>query len=75
MGEKRHIVVKYIGGACPVQAEGTVDGIPFYFRARGNGWSLSIGVDPIGVSCGFAVLCSKHTHAGDVHPRPQGGLK
>jgi hypothetical protein len=29
-------------GACPVQAEGFVDGFPFYFRSRGETWSLSI---------------------------------
>jgi len=32
-----------IGGNCPVQAEGIVDGRPFYFRARGDEWSLDIG--------------------------------
>ncbi len=30
------------GGMCPVQAEGTVNGLRFYFRARGTTWSLSI---------------------------------
>jgi hypothetical protein len=29
-------------GACPVQAEGFIDGFPFYFRSRGETWSLSI---------------------------------
>lgn len=32
-----------LGGTCPVQAEGTVDGHAFYFRARGSYWSMSIG--------------------------------
>lgn len=32
-----------IGGNCPVQAEGMVDGQPFYFRARGAHWSLDVG--------------------------------
>lgn len=32
-----------IGGNCPVQAEGTVDGQAFYFRARGDEWKLWIG--------------------------------
>lgn len=32
-----------IGGNCPVQAEGTIDGAPFYFRARGEHWSIEIG--------------------------------
>jgi hypothetical protein len=31
------------GGNCPVQAEGTIDGHAFYFRARGAHWSMSIG--------------------------------
>lgn len=37
------IVIDTIGGNCPVQAEGEVDGQPFYFRARGAAWSLTIG--------------------------------
>lgn len=32
-----------IGGNCPVQAEGTIDGKPFYFRARGEYWRMEIG--------------------------------
>ena len=30
------------GGYCPVQADGEVDGKLFYFRARGNSWSMHI---------------------------------
>ncbi len=41
------VVIATIGGNCPVQAEGTVNGRPFYFRARGDSWSLSIGGDPV----------------------------
>jgi len=41
------VVIDVIGGNCPVQAEGTVDGKPFYFRARGDEWSMSIGGDDI----------------------------
>ena len=37
--------IDMIGGNCPVQAEGFIDGQPFYFRARGGSWSLSIGSD------------------------------
>ena len=37
--------------AAPVQAEGTLDGHPFYFRARGDQWAFSLaeepGLDPI----------------------------
>ena len=34
--------VQSIGGNCPVQAEGTIDGKLFYFRARWNDWSVSV---------------------------------
>lgn len=37
-----------IGGNCPVQAEGTIDGMPFYFRARGEHWSFSVADTPDG---------------------------
>lgn len=53
------IVLESCGGWCPVQAQGTVDGRPFYFRAR-DGISLAIGPeggtddDAISVSCGTA---------------------
>ena len=39
---------RQIGGLCPVQAEGTIDGKPFYFRARGSAWSIGIGGEPVG---------------------------
>lgn len=42
--EEQGIVVDTIGGLCPVQAEGTVDGQRFYFRARGEHWALHIGL-------------------------------
>lgn len=42
------VVIETLGGFCPVQAEGTVDGQPFYFRARGAHWSLGIGGEPVG---------------------------
>ena len=31
-----------LGGACPVQGEGTVDGLEWYFRARGESWSFEV---------------------------------
>lgn len=37
-----------IGGNCPVQAEGTIDGMPFYFRARGEAWSFSVAASADG---------------------------
>jgi hypothetical protein len=36
------------GGQCPVQAEGKINGLPFYFRSRGVSWSLSIAATPDG---------------------------
>ena len=39
--------ISYSGGNCPVQVEGTIDNVPFYFRARGEHWSMGIGSDPI----------------------------
>ncbi|HWP43098.1 MAG TPA: hypothetical protein VNO14_07690, partial [Blastocatellia bacterium] len=42
----KHLRIDYLGGECPVQAEGTVDGKPFYFRARGRRWSFALSEDP-----------------------------
>jgi hypothetical protein len=42
------IEIRWIGGNCPVQGEGTIDGQEFYFRARGEHWSIGIGGDPVG---------------------------
>jgi hypothetical protein len=36
------VSISEISGFCPVQATGTIDGFPFYFRARGEHWSLAI---------------------------------
>jgi hypothetical protein len=41
------IRITSVDGNCPVQAEGFVGKKPFYFRARGDRWSLSIGDHPI----------------------------
>ena len=43
----REIVIACLGGNCPVQAEGTIDGKPFYFRSRGEHWSMSIGGEDV----------------------------
>jgi 8-oxo-dGTP diphosphatase len=37
------VTVDWVGGNCPVQSEGSVDGLPYYFRARGEHWSMQIG--------------------------------
>jgi hypothetical protein len=39
------IEIDWLGGNCPVQAEGRINNQPFYFRARGDEWSLRIGGD------------------------------
>lgn len=41
------IRIDTLGGNCPVQSEGEIGGVPFYFRARGEHWSMSIGGDDI----------------------------
>ena len=41
------IIIDMISGNCPVQAEGMIDGAPFYFRARGEHWSIGIGGDVV----------------------------
>jgi hypothetical protein len=35
--------IEWLGGQCPFQAEGTINGEPFYFRSRGTHWEMSIG--------------------------------
>lgn len=42
------VVVAFDGGQSPVQAHGTINGVPFYFRARYEHWSLGVGGEPIG---------------------------
>lgn len=37
------VTLDWFGGTFPVQGEGTIDGVPLYFRARGAQWSLDIG--------------------------------
>jgi len=37
--------IDQLGGNCPVQAEGEIDGHSFYFRARGARWSMEVGGD------------------------------
>lgn len=43
-----NVHIEMIGGNCPVQAEGTIAGKEFYFRARGERWSIGIGGDTVG---------------------------
>jgi hypothetical protein len=41
----KKIIIESIGGSCPVQASGTIDGKEFYFRSRGQAWSFAVAVD------------------------------
>lgn len=47
MSTNPYIRIDTFGGNCPVQAEGFVDGKPFYFRARGSRWRMGIGDEPV----------------------------
>jgi hypothetical protein len=50
------LVIGHIAGMTPVQGEGTVNGLPFYFRARGRHYSFSVAAtpdaDPVAVGFG-----------------------
>jgi hypothetical protein len=46
------IIIDYLGGNCPVQAEGTINGRRFYFRARWEHWSLEIAPEGVTGSYG-----------------------
>jgi Protein of unknown function (DUF2384) len=37
------VTIKSAGGVAPTQVEGTVDGVPFYFRSRHGDWRIEIG--------------------------------
>lgn len=62
------IVIDNLGCLCPVQGDGFINGLPFYFRARGDGWKMSIAqdpaVDPVDVHCGFAQGWTKEGQHG-----------
>lgn len=38
----RDITIDSLGGACPLQGRGTVDGLLWYYRSRHNAWSLEV---------------------------------
>jgi hypothetical protein len=42
-------IIAWLGGNCPVQAKGTVDGRFFCFRARGDGWQFHVADDKAGI--------------------------
>ena len=41
------ILYEWTCDGAPLQAEGMIDGNPFYFRSRGNYWSVGIGGEPV----------------------------
>jgi hypothetical protein len=41
------VVIDHLDGWCPVEAEGTIGGQPFYFRARGQRWTIGVGGDTV----------------------------
>lgn len=43
-----NLIIDMVCGQCPVEGEGTLNGEPFYFRARGSRWTFSVGDDPVG---------------------------
>lgn len=58
------VAIDSIGGNCPVQAEGFIDGWPFYFRARGQEWSMSIA-EPGFDACGEEVWEHREPYGDD----------
>jgi len=46
----QRLTIRELGGMCPVQGFGTVNDSEWYFRARGNSWTLD--VDDKQVLCG-----------------------
>lgn len=67
-GEGWHVELH---GACPVQGVGECDGVPFYFRARGESWRIEFGIGdgPDGELAGEAVFACW----GSYGPWPKAG--
>lgn len=51
-------IITRIYGYCPVQADGFVDGLPFYFHSRFDTWTFAIAgapdIDPVQTAIGQA---------------------
>ena len=60
-----NLIIEHIGGMCPMQAEGTIDGVPFYFRAEGHHWSFSVGENPINIALGWSEGFYRREEWGD----------
>ena len=50
------LVIDWIDGCCPVQGEGAVAGCPWFFRARGRGWTFEV-TRPAGEGVYYAGGC------------------
>lgn len=65
----------HVSGMCPVQGEGTVDGLRWYFRARGSHWEMYIAgkpdVDPL--DCMAPRLMPGHYMSEDFGTWPEAG--
>jgi hypothetical protein len=42
--------MRVVTHAIPVQIEGTIDGVPFYFHAKYDQWHFGAGQDPVQVT-------------------------
>jgi hypothetical protein len=41
--------VQVLGGLCPVQGDGLINGHRWYFRARGESWSFEVWAEGVGI--------------------------
>jgi len=53
------------GGNCPVQAEGTVGPYHWYFRARGNAWSMHVAATPGALLGPQELYCVRHPYGAE----------
>lgn len=48
------LIIESIGGSCPVQASGTIDGKEFFFWSRYQVWTFAVavdaGIDPVDIN-------------------------
>ena len=49
--DSRGLTMHVTGTEAPVQIKGTIDGVPFYFRARWDTWEFGVGDDPVDIVC------------------------
>ena len=45
-----NVEMRITSPAAPLQIEGTVDGVPFYFRSRWEEWEFAAGDDPVEIA-------------------------